>query len=116
MDVEYRAKMTYLSADSLSRLILWNMVQYSGNSLRLGYMEDVAVASCCAWFTNPYIDTRDFIAQLTTQPLITGGTSGRKCLFPRWRTWGGRGRRGLIPSLEGVGDDPDGPCVDGDGL
>ena len=31
MDVDYRAEMTYLSSDSLSRLVLRNMVQYSGN-------------------------------------------------------------------------------------
>ena len=38
MAVGYWDEMTYLSCDSLSRLILWNMIQYSGNSLRLGYV------------------------------------------------------------------------------
>ena len=33
MAVDYRDKMTYLSCDSLSRLILRNMIQYSGNNL-----------------------------------------------------------------------------------
>ena len=33
MDVEYRDEMTYLSLTLCLRLILWNVVQYSGNKL-----------------------------------------------------------------------------------
>ena len=56
MDVVYRDELTYLSCGSLSRLKLRNMIQYSGNSLRLGGVE-VWLWKLRCMITSPYIDT-----------------------------------------------------------
>ena len=52
-----RDEMTYLSFNSLSILILWNMVKYSGNILRLGWERVWLWQSTVRDLTRPYKDT-----------------------------------------------------------